>query len=66
MIDHNLNFVDHVKGIYLKANNKLRSLALETPYMDQTKKEIINSLLSHRLVTVPLAGCFTDVKTIRR
>ena len=48
MIDHNVNSVDNVKDICLKANNKLRSLALGTLYIGHTKKEIRNSFLSHR------------------
>ena len=66
MIDHNVNSVDHVKDICLKANNKLRSLALGTLYIGHTKKEIRNSFLSHRWITVPLTGWFTAVKRIRR
>ena len=39
-IDNKLNFDTHVKGLYTKANNKLRALARATPYMSFEKKKL--------------------------
>ena len=46
-IDHNLNFVEHLKTLCSKANNKLRALARVTPNMSVEKKKILmNSLFN--------------------
>ena len=43
IIDYKLNFEEHVKSFWSKANNKLKSLARATPYkIDEKKKILVN------------------------
>ena len=43
-IDYKLTFDKHVKTLCSKANNKLRTLATATPYMNVEKKKILMNL----------------------
>ena len=45
-IDNKLNFDTHIRGLYKKANNKLRALAKATPYMSLEKKLLMNSFFN--------------------
>ena len=40
-IDNTLNFDTHVKGLFKKANKKLRALTRATPYMSLEKKKLL-------------------------
>ena len=54
-IDNKLNFDTHVKGLCMKANNKLRALARATPYMSLEKKKLLmNSFFNAQFNYRPL------------
>ena len=54
-IDNKLNFDTHVKGLCMKANNKLRALARATPYMSLKKKKLLmNSFFNAQFNYCPL------------
>ena len=42
-IDYKLNFDEHLKTLRSKANNKLRALAIATPYMNVEKIKVLMS-----------------------
>ena len=50
MLGVNLNFDEHVKTLYSKANNKLRALATATRYMSVEKKANTNELFFQHTV----------------
>ena len=54
-IDYKLTFDEHVKSLCKKANNKLRSLARSTPYMNIEKRKLLmNSFFNAQFNYCPL------------
>ena len=54
-IDYKLTFDEHVKSLCKKTNNKLRSLARSTPYMNIEKRKLLmNSFFNAQFNYCPL------------
>ena len=57
-VDTKLNFHEHLNDIISKASFKVNALSIVMPYMSLFKrKKLVNSFLTHNLITAPLLGC---------